>query len=115
MYSINPQTVRERLYELSDPAEQERLWLSDGSHGRELSSFVEAVEMLYSDTGLSELLDRGRPTGLGAEVEAGLVKLDRLLRKVNGTEGPLVTINDPAMNEVRQLASELMQKLPAPG
>jgi hypothetical protein len=111
MYSINPDVVRELLNELSDIDEQRRLWLSDGQNGRDVSSFTEAVEQLYGDTGLSDLLEGGKPTGLGRELESGLKELDHLLREVNDNEAPSAVINDPKMSEVRILAAELMKRI----
>ena len=56
MSTVDSQSVRDALRELGSVEEQRRLWLSTGSNGAEVSSFSEAVEQLYTDTGLSDAL-----------------------------------------------------------
>jgi len=111
MSSVNWHEVRDALTQLSDRELQLRLWLSDGSGGSDVSSFAEAVEQLFTDTGLScELKDNG--TGLGAEVDELFRLMEQEILKVNTQSGPLHTINDPAMVNVRSIAFRLLERLP---
>ncbi len=59
--------------------------LSDGSNSQDVSSFVEAFEQLFTDTGLWDSLLLGK-TGLGEEAENHLKSLDVLLRKVDARQ-----------------------------
>ena len=105
--NIDRQSVHDALRELSDRELQRRLWLSDGSGDSEVSSFAEAVEQLFTDTGLADSLHAGG-TGLGAEADAALGELKMAVRKVGARHGPLQTIDDPAMAKVRTIASRLL-------
>jgi hypothetical protein len=104
------QAITDALRELSDRALQERLWLSDGKGGADVSSFSEVVEQLFTDTGLSEALESGT-TGFGAETQATFNLLESALRKVNQTGGPARTIDSLPMTEVRAVAGRLLELL----
>src|SRR4051812_8553974 len=91
----------EALEELSDVEIQRRRWNSTGEG--EISSFVEAVQGLFTDSGLGPDLDKGR-TGLDAPTVAILKALDAALAKISGYRAPDEIIVDPAMVDVRQLA-----------
>jgi len=110
MSTIDRQSVYDALCELGNIDEQKRLWLSTGANGAEVSSFSEAVEQLYTDTGLSDALLCGR-TGLSQELNERFRKLNELLKTVNHRHGPSRTIDDPAMIDVRLLANEILQTL----
>lgn len=110
MSTINRQSVYEALYELASVNEQRRLWLSSGANGAEVSSFSEAVEQLYTDTGLSDALDCDR-TGLSQGLNECLKKLKELLKTVNQQNGPSRTIDDPAMGAVRLLSNEIINAM----
>ena len=51
--------VIESLRELASEDEQRRLWLSDGTNGADVSSFIEAQAGLFNDSGLGDRLERG--------------------------------------------------------
>jgi hypothetical protein len=114
MFYINREQIVEKLLELSDIAIQYRRWLSDGENSTEVSSFTEAVCGLFDDSGLGICLRRGT-TGLGAEIDINMEELDALLEQVSTDEGPLHTIQDPVMNEVRMLAARLLGLLETGG
>ena len=108
MSTIDRQSVYEALHELANVDEQKRLWLSDGTNGAEVSSFSEAVEQLYTDTGLSDALACNL-TGLSQGLNDRFKKLAELLRTVKHRNGPSLTIDDPVMVDVRLLSNEILQ------
>ena len=79
--------------------------MSSGSP--EVSSFTEAVEQLFTDSGLKDALRR-RQTGFGQEAESLFLQLKEQLTKVNVRLGPSQTIKDAAMDQVRQLARSVL-------
>lgn len=110
MNKIDRQSVYDALRELGSIDEQNRLWLSTGANGAEVSSFSEAVEQLYTDTGLAECLECGR-TGMSQELNERFRKLSEILKTVNHRHGPSRTIDDPVMIDVRLLANEILHIL----
>lgn len=110
MTFIYLQAIRESLQELSNLELQKELWFSDGSNGKDVSSFDEAVEGLFTDTGLSDLLLKGQ-TGLGEEADTILRLMQSLLPKIDVSHGPKRTIDDPHMIEIRALAGRLLSLL----
>lgn len=104
-------SVREALIELADFELQQKLWMSEGSIGTEVSSFAEAVDKLFTDTGLGDLLDKGT-LGIGKDAETLLRSLEAELRKIDTSHGPLRTIYDPNMVNVRDLANRLLDMVP---
>ncbi|HZZ70711.1 MAG TPA: hypothetical protein VFE24_00550 [Pirellulales bacterium] len=110
MNMIDHQSVCDALRELSSFEDQKRLWLSTGANNSEVSSFIEAQEQLYTDTGLSDALDDGS-TGFSEEVNSLLLKLESMLKRVDDKHGPIHTINDPAMVVVRETACNILNLL----
>jgi len=112
--SVNVQGVIWGLEELANKAEQERLWLSDGKDGREVSSFDEAFCCTFDDTGLSSLLDKGEVSERipPAQIES-LKHLSVLLKSIPSHLGPRDEIDHPVMIEIRKLAAEIMANLRA--
>lgn len=100
--------IMECLKELGDRKLQESLWM--GRTPNKQSSFVEAVEGLFTDSGLGDEL-RKCQTGFSDEVNAKLHELEQQLEKVDGQGGPAKVINDPAMLRVRDLASIALELL----
>jgi hypothetical protein len=109
---LSRELVADALRELSSRELQERLWKSSGND--EVSSFTEAVEMLFDDSGLGEQLD-SHTTGWGAEIESALASLDRSLRRVDARRPPQELIDDPAMEEVRDGAAKALRLLTQSG
>jgi len=107
MNGVNRHAVQDAIRELSDRELQRRLWLSDGSGGSQVSSFIEAGERLFTDSGLAHALQAGK-TVFGIEADAALGELDFALRKVDYKHGPSRTMDDPAMTEVRTIAARLL-------
>jgi hypothetical protein len=105
MNSINRKLIGDCLKELSDRGLQERVWMSSGPP--EVSSFTEAVEQLFTDSGLEDALHSGK-TGFGREAELVLLELEKQLGNVNTRLGAALIISDPAMRRVRELASSAL-------
>jgi hypothetical protein len=119
----NTETVLNSLAELSSRDEQERLWLSTGVGGAEVSSPVEAVCTLFDDSGLQVALDwarRQREAGrqvsaepvYNVDIDERFEALGKLLDRLpHGS--PHHVINSPDMEAVRiaaaQLRTDLMQ------
>lgn len=106
---LNKSLILECLRELSDQDIQRRLWLSSGG---EISSFTEAVEQLFTDSGLRDQLGTGE-TGLGIDVEASLLALDAQLGTVDRHKEPGALIDSPSMRKVRELASASLRLISA--
>jgi flagellar biosynthesis/type III secretory pathway chaperone len=96
------------LRELSDRNIQEELWM--GKVPSQQSSFVEAVEGLFTDSGLSDKLEAGQ-TGFSARAESALRELEQQLLRVCTRCGPANLINDAAMPKIRCLAAEVLELL----
>jgi len=104
----NRNLILECLKELSDRQLQENLWM--GRIPNQQSSFEEAVEGLFTDSGLGDELNKGT-TGFSTEVETKLHELERQLGQVEAKGGPTKVINDPAMPRVRDLAAVALELL----
>ena len=106
--------VREALEELSDRAMQRDLWLA--SEGPRVGSFVEAVEQLYDDSGLIDVLHDGRADEeLGPQAANLLRELVAVLESIDDrTVGPAELIDSLAMERVRTLAREALNVIPPP-
>jgi hypothetical protein len=106
------QLIREQilssLEELSDRQVQEDLWM--GKIPSQQGDFVEAVECLFTDSGLSDLL-LAEQTEFSEKARLTLNDLLKQLAKVSSTGGPREVINDPAMKEVRLLAARALELL----
>jgi hypothetical protein len=100
--------VREALSELSDVQYQRRVWT--GQSEREMSSFIEAVEYLYTDSGLSDALDRGEPV-FGTAIDDRLRDLGDALQKLNTNRSEIELIDDPAMQPIRDSAAAILRSI----
>ncbi len=110
MNRINRELVTECLRELSGYQLQRTLWLSPG--GERVSSFIEVVEQLFTDSGLGDELQKGS-TGLGRDAERALLLLDKQLTKVNRKQPPEKLIDDVEMKQVRELAARILDLIEA--
>lgn len=108
MNSINRQLVEQCLVELSSRADQLRLWRSTGAP--EMSSFREALEQLFTDSGLDDPLHAG-DTGFGKECELRLIELEKAMMSVNPHLKPDTLIDTAAMERVRDLAMKALTTL----
>ena len=114
---VNLELVLTSLEELSDRAVQEKLWLA--ATPGEMSSPTEAIEGLFTDSGLGDALDwawRQRRGGrevsdaptFSADIDKQLNGLRQMLRAL--PSGPDV-IDAPAMHSVRAAAGKLLQEI----
>jgi hypothetical protein len=97
------------LKELSDRHLHERFWLADREPA--LSSFPEAIERLFTDSGLAALLTAGRPA-LGEPADALLREIQEQVTRVNARLGPRGLLDDPAVARIRELACDILALLP---
>lgn len=104
MSDLNINDVIESLEELSDMDLQLKLWRSPGG---QVSSYVEAVEQLFTDSGLSLLLHKNK-TGLGSNCEKLLTELEGKLSSVKRTESAEALISSREMEAVRSKATEAL-------
>ena len=112
MKSINLPLIVNCLNELGDRNLQERLW-TYASPG-EFSSFVEAHEQLFSDSGLGDALD-STEGAFSAEIDERLRKLGVQLRRFDTERAPQEIIDDPEMEPIRAMAREaagMIERLP---
>lgn len=107
---VGHEHVVDALRELSDERLQRLLWLSDGTGGADVSSLVECIERLYTDSGLGEALRSGSVYGL--DVDADLRLLARELDRIDGQLDPATLLADPVMIHVRSSAAALLGRLP---
>jgi hypothetical protein len=96
------------LEELGDAEIQRRRW--NWNAQGEMSSFVEAVESLFDDSGLGDELEKGR-SGLAAGTVATLTSLSTALENIDSNRSPNDIIDDPAMGTVRKLANDALRLL----
>ncbi|MNT40424.1 hypothetical protein D3C72_1767370 [compost metagenome] len=117
----NNEMVLDCLAELSSREEQERLWLSTGAHGAEVSSPVEAFCRLFDDSGLGVALDgawRQRKGGreisdepvYDVHIDERINALGELLRKIP-IGSPQLVIDSAEMADVRIAAAHLLTDL----
>jgi hypothetical protein len=107
---VYDETVREALATLADNEYQSRVWTGRGSKPDEMDSFEECCERLYTDSGLSDALER-RNRVFTPEIDQSLVALDQLLGKIDTRQTPDALVEDPIMNDVRQLARDILRDL----
>ncbi|MFO0864478.1 MAG: hypothetical protein U0744_07485 [Gemmataceae bacterium] len=111
MSEVDWPTVRTSLIELSDVAMQRKLRLSDGGGGRYASSFREAVEQLYTDSGLT-LAMMNDDAEIDLSIRQTLFPLEEELQKIDVRDWPSSTISDPFMDAARRLSSQLLSLIP---
>lgn len=107
---VNHDHIEDSLRELADEREQRRLWLSDGSGGRDVSSFQECACHLFDDSGLGDALDR--PGIVYTQpIDDRLTLLRLALRRIDSRRSPGALLDDPALDAVRASASEILRLL----
>ena len=107
MTYLNRNLIHEALQELSDESYQRRVWMA--SSGPEVSSYTEAVCMLFDDSGLDLRLESGE--AFGGSIDSLLKQLGVLLDGVPSNRAPLDIINDERMVDVRKLASRILKSI----
>jgi predicted lipoprotein len=106
MISVDKKLIIEALTELSDKNRQKEVWLSEGTELT--SSFVEAVETLFTDSGLSDALQNDAsvyPPG----IMAALKELSDALSAFDSKTHPLEIIDDPEFSEIRTSCKKILQ------
>ena len=104
---LGKEMIIDSLSELANEQLQRERWLSaEGS--LEMSSFVEAVEQLFTDSGLDGALANGN-SGYSKNVELLLVELSKLIANVRSDRKPDDIIDDPNMVQVREKSSEILK------
>jgi hypothetical protein len=96
------------LDELSNVELQRRRW--NFNDQGEMSSFVEARESLFDDSGLGDEIEKGR-SGLTTQTVAALAALSAALQEVDPDRSPNEVIDSQAMSRVRELAGEALELL----
>lgn len=99
--------IRAALAELSDAQFQELAW-KDQIPG-ELHSFEECLEMLYTDSGLTDALESS--DAFSPEIDARFGVLQRLANQIDPRRSVEELLNDPILPRVRILAGELLSNL----
>jgi hypothetical protein len=107
--SVYVEVVRSALEELADADYQRRVWTGRGG-ADEMSSFEECFERLFGDSGLGLALEHNQPV-FGSGVDGNLQRLSDLLARIDGRRSPAKIVQDPAMERVRELASEVLLAL----
>jgi hypothetical protein len=108
MTKVYDELVESALRELADEAEQRRLWLA--SKGPEVSSFIECVERLWTDSGLGDELDRRHPV-YTPEIDEHFRELSAVLHRIDGLRAPKKILRDPSLERARVMATGLLQEL----
>jgi hypothetical protein len=104
---INHDMLRWRLEELSNREEQERLWL--GNSGGEMSSFTEAICGVFDDAGLTRAIESNFLQKNYSEAFCRKVnELDRTINSIPENSSPREIIDHPRMEQIRILASEIL-------
>lgn len=105
---MNRDLVIDALQELGSRAAQETLWFSDGSNGSLVSSFVEAIERLCTDSGLDGDVESGT-AGLDVRFVALYKKLMGVIRKIDHwNRDPRAVIDDESMEDVRAISRTML-------
>ena len=108
MRQVYHDQIRDGLRELSSLEMQRRLWLSTGE--LEWSSLEEATCRLFDDSGLEVAFDKGE-TVFNPEADKQLRRLGAQLQSIDMTRTPSDLIEDPAMEQVRVTARQLLKDL----
>lgn len=105
---MNLELIHESLRELSDEMLQTALWT--GKSDGEQSSFTEAVCVLFNDAGLEKALDSGLlDKTYSKELCRRARQLSALVNMIDDTGTPKQTLGHPKMNDLRDMARELLE------
>jgi hypothetical protein len=100
--------IRDALRDLSSLEMQRRLWFSTGES--EWSSLEEATCRLFDDSGLSVAFEKGE-TVFSPGADTQLRRLGARIRPIDMMRSPSDIIEDPAMEQVRATARQLLRDL----
>jgi hypothetical protein len=79
-----------------------------------MASYEEAIETLFTDSGLGDELERADVV-FGGEVDAELRALLTLVQRIDAQRKPIEIIDDPLMAEARERAAAILDLIPAEG
>lgn len=102
------QNAESALQELSNKELQEELWNSDGKDGKLVSSFEEAVEQLFGDSGLDLAIEKSSEE-INQEALPLLIDLSQKIRAINTDRASQDLIDDPAMEEIRATSLKILE------
>jgi hypothetical protein len=103
--TVYQRVVLQALSEIADRRFQERVWLS--AEGPEIGSLIEAVNRLFDDSGLGDVLGKG--TVFSAEVDELLTELDRLVVPLTEEhQNPAALLKDSRLARIRELAASAL-------
>lgn len=109
---VNTHILKDCLVELADIEFQRRTWLANS--GPEVSSFSELVSQLFDDTGLSDVIDSHNLQEFVGDAAANKLRmLDNAISKIDQSIEPNNLIVLPEMAEIRVLAKEVLNAMPA--
>jgi uncharacterized protein YfaA (DUF2138 family) len=101
---VNKKLILECLKELADKSYQERVWTV--SSGPEISSFTEAVNQLYGDSGLDTSFDKNESV-FGKDIDDKLKVFGTALQTIPHRRPPMDLINDDKMIPIRKTAANI--------
>ena len=101
---VDKKRVLDCLNELSDKSYQERVWMA--SSGPEISSYIEAVNQLYGDSGLDFAYSKGEQV-FGKDIDDRLKQFGTTLQMMPLNRHPLELIKDQRMIPIRQTAADI--------
>lgn len=108
MRNVIDSTVEDALRELADALRQRELWMSSGEP--EVSSLTECTSLLWDDSGLGDALEAGEVV-YSPDIDAQFDALSVALEELDGSRPPREILDDPALAQVRGIASRLLVSL----
>ena len=105
---IGKEMIFESLRELGDQKSQTRLWFRGNSN--EQSSFMEAVESLYTDSGLGDELDKGRIV-FSEEVDGKLTELRDVIQHIQSDTNGEAFVSSKEMSLIRDKANDILKRI----
>lgn len=107
MNCVDLKILFDALIELGDLDVQRKLWLPGG---QEMSSFADAVERMFTDSGLGSAIDLGGVV-FSAEIDHDIILLRKLLSQIDRNHGPQRLIYDKSMPLIREKAISIFNEI----
>lgn len=107
MIRVISRLVEDGLRELADEETQTRLW--QAAQGPEISSFTEAIETLWDDSGLASAMDHG--VVYSTRIDEQLRQLGSVLHRIDSAAPVKTILANPYLKEARQRARVLLDEL----